>query len=114
MFHGLRVLIALAVLSWVSLGALVAVFLKIALRPDAGFGAVGQGALRRKLPPRLACRPSPSRPGTSPGGLRPHALRETRAAAGVRAGRSRRARPLRMPRSDRKRRARRGRLRGRT
>jgi len=57
MFHGLRVLIALAVLSWVSLGALVAVFLKIALRPDAGFGAVGQGALRRKLPPRAGMPP---------------------------------------------------------
>lgn len=38
----------LAVVFWATLGTLIAVFLKIALRSDAGFGAVGRGRLGRR------------------------------------------------------------------
>ncbi len=54
-------MLALAVLCWATLAVLVAVFLRMAMRPDAGFGAGGQGRNRR--PGRPAKRSSPA---TSP------------------------------------------------
>jgi hypothetical protein len=35
-------MVALAILTWATLAALVGVFLRMAMRPDAGFGAGGE------------------------------------------------------------------------
>jgi len=50
-------LTVLAVLFWGTLAVLVAVFLRMALRSDAGFGAVGRGTRDRNLPPRVGIPP---------------------------------------------------------
>ncbi len=50
-------LVLLALLCWSSLAVLVALFLRLALRDDAGYGAAGRGRLRRPLPPRPALTP---------------------------------------------------------
>jgi hypothetical protein len=74
MDEGSRTVLALVVLSWGSLAVLVAVFLRLALRSDGGFGGVGQFLRRRRampprigvtpvaLPPRHVVRSHPSRP----------------------------------------------------
>lgn len=50
-------LAVLAVLCWGTLTVLVAVFLGMSLRPDAGFGAAGRGRPSRKVPPRSGIPP---------------------------------------------------------
>lgn len=51
-------LMVLVVLTWGSLAALVGVFLSLALRPDAGYGAAGKFFGRgRAMPPRTGVTP---------------------------------------------------------
>ncbi len=51
MADGSAVLLALVTLSWATLAALSALFLRMAMRSDAGWGAAGRGR-DRASPPR--------------------------------------------------------------
>lgn len=55
-------MVTLAILCWATLAALVAVFLRMAMRPDAGFGAGGAGRSRRTGSPARRTRPTISPP----------------------------------------------------
>jgi hypothetical protein len=51
-------LAGLAVLFWATFLATVVALLRIALRPDAGYGAVGRGKFwRSRIPPRTGVTP---------------------------------------------------------
>lgn len=50
-------MVALAILSWATLAVLVGVFLRMAMRPDAGFGAGGEMRKGRPGPTPLPFRP---------------------------------------------------------
>lgn len=58
MDEGPRSLLALALIAWGSLAVLVTVVLRMTLRDDAGFGAVGKARHRRRaMPPRVGVTP---------------------------------------------------------
>jgi len=69
MIAELRALTILAVLCWASLAGLTTLFLRMAMRSDAGFGGAGRGRERGK-PTRAGITPVavPPRHVTSPGG----------------------------------------------
>jgi hypothetical protein len=64
-------MVALVVIAWGTLAVLVAVFLRMALRPDAGFGAAGKGRDRRHdVRPRSPPAGAPRRLGSPQAALR--------------------------------------------
>jgi hypothetical protein len=58
MAEGAHSLIALALIAWGTPALLLAIFLRMVLRPDAGFGGAGKARhARRAMPPRIGVTP---------------------------------------------------------